>query len=764
MLAVTTWIVDNPIDELDGDFSSGNLSLREAIGQAAMAGDMIEFASSLDGATINLEVTDLGATANDMGINKSLTIDASMLAKGLTINAGSAPSPSRIFDISGPAQVQLKGLKLTNGDVSNITEMGGAIRSVGASLTITDSVITGNKAERGGGIYTKVDSTDKVLIQNSVISGNTANTNGGGVDAYVTSNPPGFPGFRIEGSTISGNTTLFNAGVGGGLALKVFSYGSRAELDNNDIVGNTVQGSSGQGGGLWVKANGEVTVELTNSNVNGNNVPGAGGRGGGISTDFFGENNTLKVISSVVSGNSVGNPNTGDGEGAGIYAYSYGESLGNDFEFIDSTISGNVIYAAQGDGGGLFAYLRGSRGTVTIRGTTIANNQVPGSGGGAFVCPKILGELEITNSTISGNQSGVNGGGLHLVGLRSNTKLFAALTNVTITDNTSDPALSGGGLYIQNLNLFSVNLHNTIISGNNDAGGQPNNIAGKPVAPGSSYSIVGSNGTGGVTPGINNNTVSDNPGLAPLADYGGPTLTHALLAGSLAIDAGHPDDIAGEVETFDLGGGVFFGVTIPDFDQRGAPFGRFVDGNGVAGAEVDIGAFELQGYGLAPPGDPPNPPRGYLQVLGVTVSGSASTHAPYKIPDGSGEQLRTVPVGNADTIRVVFDRAVGIANLLLVGKTDSQTSTQIFPDPNGFTSVANTATWTFPAAFAANMMELTIRDTTTDIEGNGLDGEWLDNVNGQWLGNPATIFDGASAEFPSGDGSEGGDFVFHFTI
>jgi len=56
------------------------------------------------------------------------------------------------------------------------------------------------------------------------------------------------------------------------------------------------------------------------------------------------------------------------------------------------------------------------------------------------------------------------------------------------------------------------------------------------------------------------------PHLAPLADNGGPTRTHALLPGSAAIDAG---DAAGAAH-----------------DQRGEGFPR------VLGASADIGAYE----------------------------------------------------------------------------------------------------------------------------------------------------------------------------
>jgi hypothetical protein len=67
-------------------------------------------------------------------------------------------------------------------------------------------------------------------------------------------------------------------------------------------------------------------------------------------------------------------------------------------------------------------------------------------------------------------------------------------------------------------------------------------------------------------------------------------LTHALLAGSPAIDAGDPTAVAG------MGG-------VPEFDQRGAPFVRVFDGDAVPGARIDIGAFELQSFVPALAGD-----------------------------------------------------------------------------------------------------------------------------------------------------------------
>ncbi len=65
------------------------------------------------------------------------------------------------------------------------------------------------------------------------------------------------------------------------------------------------------------------------------------------------------------------------------------------------------------------------------------------------------------------------------------------------------------------------------------------------------------------------------PLLAPLANNGGPTLTHALLPGSPAIDMGDPAAMAGVGD-------------VPLTDQRGGLYSR------VYGGRIDIGAVESQ--------------------------------------------------------------------------------------------------------------------------------------------------------------------------
>ena len=73
-------VVSTLEDENDGNFSAGDLSLREAIANAE-AGATITFDPSLSGGTILLD-------GEELSIDKSLTIDAAS-ANGITINGNS---------------------------------------------------------------------------------------------------------------------------------------------------------------------------------------------------------------------------------------------------------------------------------------------------------------------------------------------------------------------------------------------------------------------------------------------------------------------------------------------------------------------------------------------------------------------------------------------------------------------------------------------------------------------------------------------------
>ena len=185
-------------------------------------------------------------------------------------------------------------------------------------------------------------------------------------------------------------------------------------------------------------------------------------------------------------------------------------------------------------------------GGLIIVNSTISGNSAGDSGGG------IAGFVAIMNSTISGNSAGDRGGGIFG---------SADVRNSTVSGNS---AVSGGGIY--NIGEFSTLISNTILN----AGASGENIfnnGGTVTSHG--YNISSDNGGGYLNgPGDQINT---DPLLGPLQDNGGPTLTHAPLPGSPAIDAGDPN------------------FTPPPLrDQRGRCFYR------VFGRRIDIGSVEIQ--------------------------------------------------------------------------------------------------------------------------------------------------------------------------
>ena len=145
-------------------------------------------------------------------------------------------------------------------------------------------------------------------------------------------------------------------------------------------------------------------------------------------------------------------------------------------------------------------------------------------------------------------------------------------------------------------------------------------------------------------------------------------------------------------------------------------------------------------------------------VLNVIISGSISLHDPFSLDtvDGSGDQLRTIPVGGADTISIVFNEDVNVSgsSLTVIGLTTANMPTLA---EFSFDTETNTATWRYEGWALGDRFLLMLSDSVTDTEGNALDGEWINPAN-------LTTTNTAVSTFPSGDGTPGGAFNFMFTL
>jgi CSLREA domain-containing protein len=373
------------------------------------------------------------------------------------------------------------------------------------------------------------------------------------------STAPGTPSFRIFTVHAAKTIELSDLTIANGNAITQNNGGGvrnngALTMRNCNVYGNSAgtAGVSGLGGGIYMEGS---QMTLIDTNVGGTG-PGQGNMSGAAGGGIFIEHGVFRMTRGSIAGN------TGGG-GGGIAARAT-----TNLDGVAITDNGEM-----GNGGAGVLVL----GAVTsITDSLIANNTANGGDGGGILSG--LGITRVTNSTISGNRSIAAGGGVY------NFNGQTTLINVTVTGNRGDSDGNGSAFQNGGGTAGLVFMHNSIVAGNSSG---PNaspvaNDATHAPDPSSSFNLIGVCIECGLINGANNNQlgVSD-AGLGPLADNGGPTLTHALLPGSHALDAGSNAVI--ENALFDL----------PQLEQRG--FNRIVDGpDGNTTATVDIGAFEQQ--------------------------------------------------------------------------------------------------------------------------------------------------------------------------
>ena len=382
------------------------------------------------------------------------------------------------------------------------------------------------------------------------------------------------PDFRVMAVGQQGNLTLNNTTVRNGHLNVTYSqysnYGDKAgagiliqgqmTINSSTIADNgVVSYYSVEGGGIYVGG----TLTISGSTIRDNQVNGDrnGGFGGGI-----GGHGSLTIIDSLVSGNTASDH---------YYATGAGIHTTGPLTIIDSTFLDNDASAYYTAGAGLDA-----TGQTMVTGSTFTGNSAQtyyseyepyGSSGGAI---RNRGNMTITNSTLSGNGA-ISGGGIANYG-------DLTLSNATVSNNSS-------GVYSTCNNSFGnsiTRLQRSVLSGNN--GEEVRRLAQSgctTAVNANSHNLFGHNGNAGVTgftPGATDiiPTAGLNAILSPLANNGGPTQTHALPAGSPALDLAPSSSCTA--------------APVNGVDQRGQP--RNQNGSGASSAnECDVGAFERAG-------------------------------------------------------------------------------------------------------------------------------------------------------------------------
>ncbi len=476
----------------------------------------------------------------------------------LMVLLGGAPVSAAIFDVpSGDVASLVAAITTANGngvdDTINLTA--GATYSLLAvdntpswgsnGLPIVTSPITieGNGAilERGAGAvggfrHFGIDGGGRLTVNDLTLrNGTTSGTTDGG-SVHVRS-----------GTLTTNRSTLTNnhcSGVCLGGAIHMNNDDSVVDLRDTTLS----QNSAAEGGAIDVFAAGTLT--LTRVRVLDNVVMREPSLvdGGGIASSDLG---TITIVDSTISGNQAIGPSALVGAlGGGL------SDQGGATWIIDrSTISGNIVTATVNDasGGGIY---EGGAATFTIRNSTISGNHAM--------------TLETSSfDACAGAGIEAEGGGTW------------TLNNVTITGNTVTATMGatprGAGIGI--IDVATMTIRNSIVSGNTGAAGSPDCFTLNAETLTSGGHVLIGDATGCALTAGTGDVIGQDPLLGALADNGGGTRTHALLAGSPALEAG-------DMTTPGSGGAACEAV-----DQRGLcrP----------GGARCDMGAFEANGVACA---------------------------------------------------------------------------------------------------------------------------------------------------------------------
>ena len=317
-----------------------------------------------------------------------------------------------------------KKVEISGGTITGATESGVTIKNAeDTNVLLKDLTIEDNKGTQGGGVH--IENSQNVTIDHCTIQNNKT-------------------------TEVSPNTNAsVDIGAGGGVFV---SDKSHVTIQN----GSTIQGNTGtRGGGIYVE---NSTVEVKNSMIDGNtadDVPKKApnsnkGLGGGI----YSYESTLTVTDSTISGNEA------KGSTSLIWYNSKdeisSEALGNggggicavgkksDVTLDGVTVTGNkATYSKKGTGAGIEA----QGGSLTVKDSTISNNEAQGNGGGIFSAEGNV--LDVSGSTIQGNKAD-NGGGIHTGEARdvSKTPSKATITDTRILENEAIGSGEGGGVYV----------------------------------------------------------------------------------------------------------------------------------------------------------------------------------------------------------------------------------------------------------------------------------------------------------------------------
>jgi hypothetical protein len=405
-----------------------------------------------------------GTFTGGITITKSVTIIGAGASATIIKGGGPVVTMGTLFaPVGTEPTVSLSGLTITGGVTTSsticgpdltkcglnypeATALGGGIeilpaagKAPGATVTITNSVITGNRA------------TPSITVPSVVASCpggpcRFAQAAGGGIDSWGT--------LTVENTTVSANQAggPLNANANGGGIVD--EGGNRLTLTNSVVSSNTAicippYGRESVGGGVWVDDGG--TLVITN----------------GVVSD-----NTASLTSTY--------PDSVESS-MGVFAGGIRGPASGSVTIDNTSITGNIV-RANDPSSGPAAYDTGmvvSGASLVLRNSQVSNNHlyalvdstIPnGQDGGAL---EFDGPATVSNTRITGNTASVTAsifaGGLGAIAALDTSAQPAVISNSVISGNTVSASSPGGTATVQGggiVNNGLLDLRNDQISGN----------------------------------------------------------------------------------------------------------------------------------------------------------------------------------------------------------------------------------------------------------------------------------------------------------
>jgi filamentous hemagglutinin family protein len=574
---------DNKFIKITSEGSLISLELpiadRQAVGNAPIL-QGVDLPSLLTGKTVGTAIVsgtlNADALANGNGGNVNIFAENTKFDGLISARGGTAIGNGGFVEVSAKQKLSYSGLvdlRATKGLTGNllIDPATFVIATTGGDITPTAVAAQWNLANTTYAATTSLTVTDAVAANSTntlaldapTINLNAAitNTGSGALLGTATTVNVGALGTVQNGVDVAASGATVN------LAAAIYTLGATVLINKNLTLNGTGANNTIVSGNSFF----QVFDIGNNSTINMNGLTISdgfvNGTGGGI---LVNTGSTLNLSNSNFSNNSA------DLDGGGVYV-----SSGAVLNLTNSDFSNNSANGVAINGGGAIRNF----GATTVANSSFTNNSAFNYGGAIYTGGGTLNVIDsmftgnrgssgaidnsggsksiISNSTFSGNTARSDGGAI------SNYTGTVSISNSTFFNNSATDAGANGGA-IRNF-LGAITISNSILVGNTAPNGNEVFLDGGMVNF-TGANIVGTNGLNGIT-GASTGTPITPTGAAntvintTLADNGGATKTHALVKGSIAIDASSTT-----------------GSAIPTAsDQRG------IAANGIR----DIGAFEV---------------------------------------------------------------------------------------------------------------------------------------------------------------------------